>query len=60
MKTREEIQAKIEELEKAIERKDYALNKIIEMNRQTALDKYGDAEKAESWACVSFARSALD
>lgn len=36
-----------------------ALEKIIEMNRQTAKEQYGDAEKAESWACVRIARAAL-
>ncbi len=36
-----------------------ALEKIIEMNRQNALDQYGDAEKAESWGCVTVAREAL-
>jgi hypothetical protein len=36
-----------------------ALNKIIEMNRDTAEAQYGDANKAESWACVRVAREAL-
>lgn len=36
-----------------------ALLKIIEMTRQTAQDKYGDAEKAEQWSCVVIARAAL-
>lgn len=36
-----------------------ALNKIIEMNLQEALDRYGDAKKAESWACVQVAREAI-
>lgn len=36
-----------------------ALTKIIEMNRQHAQDQYGDANKAESWACVTVAREAL-
>jgi len=36
-----------------------ALEKIVSMNRQTASDQYGDADKAESWACVSVARAAL-
>lgn len=36
-----------------------ALEKIIEMNRQYALDKYGDAERAETMACVTLAREAL-
>lgn len=36
-----------------------ALEKIIEMNRQTAEHQYGDANKAESWACIKVARAAL-
>jgi hypothetical protein len=36
-----------------------ALLKIIEMNRQEALARYGDANKAESWSCIRVARSAL-
>lgn len=36
-----------------------ALEKIIEMNRQTALHKYGDSEKAESWGCVIVARESI-
>ncbi|WP_408601377.1 hypothetical protein [Pseudomonas sp. PLMAX] len=36
-----------------------ALEKIIEMNRQYAVDKYGDAERAETMACVTLAREAL-
>jgi Zn-finger nucleic acid-binding protein len=36
-----------------------ALAKIIEMNRQHARDEFGDAEKAEGWACVKVARAAL-
>lgn len=36
-----------------------ALTKIIEMNRQQAKDQYGDAEKAESWSCITVAREAL-
>ena len=36
-----------------------ALEKIIEMNRQNALDQYGDADKAEGWSCVSVSREAL-
>lgn len=37
-----------------------ALLKIIEMNRQTAIDQYGDADKAESWSCIVVARKALN
>ena len=36
-----------------------ALEDIIEMNRQTAADKYGDPERAEAWSCVTVARKAL-
>lgn len=36
-----------------------ALVKIIEMNRQHAEDQYGDADKAESWSCVTVAREGL-
>lgn len=37
-----------------------ALQKIVEMNRQQALDQYGDLGKAESWACVKVARVAIE
>lgn len=36
-----------------------ALETIIQYNRDHALDQYGDAEKAERWACVVKAREAL-
>jgi len=36
-----------------------ACEKVIEMNRQHAQDAYGDAEKAETWACVVTLRKAL-
>lgn len=36
-----------------------ALVKIIEMNEQYAIDRYGDASKAESMSCVRVAREAL-
>jgi hypothetical protein len=36
-----------------------ALNKIIQMCRETALAQYGNAEKAELWACVITARQAM-
>ena len=36
-----------------------ALEFIIAMNRQTAKDQYGDAEKAEKWACVTQSRMAI-
>lgn len=36
-----------------------ALQKIVDMNRQTAQDQYGDAEKAEGWACVTVSRAAI-
>lgn len=50
---------RVEELKAEIVIKDEALIKIIEMNRQNAEDEYGDADKAESWACVKVSRSAL-
>lgn len=37
-----------------------ALEHIVEMNRMTARDQYGDAEKAESWSCVQVARAAIE
>lgn len=36
-----------------------ALEHIIELNRQTAIHQYGDAEKSNNWACVIIAREAL-
>lgn len=36
-----------------------ALEQIIQLNRQYAMDKYGDADKAETMACVTLAREAL-
>lgn len=36
-----------------------ALEKIIQMNKQHADDQYGDSSKADSWACVVVARTAL-
>lgn len=33
--------------------------KVIEMNRQEAHDRCGDADKAESWSCVRVLRAAL-
>lgn len=36
-----------------------ALNRIIEMNRITALHQFGDGEQAERWACVTVAREAI-
>lgn len=36
-----------------------AAEKVIEMNRQHAHDQYGDADKAESWACVTVLLAAL-
>ena len=37
-----------------------ALEKIVQMNIQTAIDQYGDASKAENWACVEVARAAME
>jgi len=36
-----------------------ALETIIQYNRDHARDQYGDAEKAERWACVVKAREAI-
>jgi hypothetical protein len=36
-----------------------AAKQVIEMNRQHAKDQYGDANKAESWSCVTVLRAAL-
>ena len=36
-----------------------ALKKIVAMNRQTAKDQYGNADKAELWSCVTVAREAI-
>lgn len=36
-----------------------AVNDVIDYQRREARDKYGDAEKAESWACVKRLRAAL-
>ena len=45
-------QGQVEILKKACE-------KVIEYNRQEALHRYGDAEKAESWGCVVTLRKAI-
>ncbi|WP_274371810.1 hypothetical protein [Morganella morganii] len=37
-----------------------ALIKIVEMNQQYAIDKYGDVRKAEEMACVRMARAAIN
>ena len=36
-----------------------ALEKIAQMNRQHAKDQFGNADKAEGWACVLIAREAI-
>lgn len=36
-----------------------ALEEIIDMNVQYAVDRYGDASKAEDMACVRVARAAI-
>ncbi|EBS2695444.1 hypothetical protein ZQ65_25665 [Salmonella enterica subsp. enterica serovar Newport] len=36
-----------------------AAEKVIAWNRQEAKDRYGDADKAESWACVRELRDAI-
>jgi hypothetical protein len=42
-----------------IERLRSAASEVIEFNRQHAHDQYGDANKAESWACVRTLRAVL-
>lgn len=42
-----------------VERLRTAAEKVIEMNRFTALHQYGDADKAETWACVRTLREVL-
>lgn len=37
-----------------------ALIKIVEMNHQYAIDKYGDVKKAEEMSCVRTARAAIN
>jgi len=36
-----------------------AAEEVIRLNRQHAQDQYGDADKAESWACVKILRAAI-
>lgn len=43
----------------SLEKYKSALLKVIEMNRQQAEEQYGDADKAEGWACVRVCREAL-
>lgn len=54
-----ELQQRLAAAEQRNETLSNALTKIIEMNRQQAKDQYGDAEKAESWSCITVAREAL-
>ena len=44
---------------KALEVAVEALDKINKMNRQTAVDKYGDASKADNWGCIKVGEPAL-
>lgn len=48
--------AEIERLEQRLEDAEALLNKIVEMNLQTAEHQYGDKTKAENWACVRLTR----
>ena len=48
-----------EELAESINMMRTALNRIIEMNVQYAVDLHGDASKAESMACVKVCRGTL-
>ena len=54
-----QVQCHIEAKNARIAKLEAALEKIIEMNRQTAFAKDGDQNKAEHWACVRTAREAL-
>lgn len=36
-----------------------ACERVIELNRCTAFDKYGDEDQAELWACVRILRAAI-
>lgn len=54
-----DVQDRIYQMQAENEALRNGLVKIIEMNRQHAEDQYGDPEKAESWSCVTVARSAL-
>jgi hypothetical protein len=54
-----ELVAELRRYMAALDAVEDALEQIIAMNRQTAYDKYGDAERAESWSCVAVARAAL-
>ena len=47
-------------LETSVEVLIVACKLVIEMNQDTARDKYGDPNKCESWACVRTLRAAID
>lgn len=53
------LRQKISELEQSNKELVEALEKITEMNYQTAEDKYGDRNKAKYWGCVVIAQRAL-
>ena len=56
----DKLEQQVAALTEQVERARNALVKIIDMNRMHANDQYGDADKAESWACVVVARAALE
>jgi len=49
----------IDALERQIEAKDSAINDVLGYNVQEAIDRYGDARKAETWSCVIRLRAAI-
>lgn len=55
-----DLRRKLSEQGELVGRLVEAMGKIIEMNRQHAKDEYGDADRAESWACVKVAREAMN
>jgi hypothetical protein len=55
----ENVQIKCAEWQNTAQQLEAALKAIIAMNQQHAHDQFGDANKAESWACIKVARKAL-
>lgn len=49
----------VADLQREIARLRSTLEAIVDMNVQYAVDKYGDASKADTMACVVAARTAL-
>lgn len=57
---RDALQQRLNAVEEENDRLRSAAQKVIDMNRQHAEDKYGCAEKAEAWSCVAELRAALE